>query len=355
MAPLDRFDGARAGTLELRSLTKRYPGAPRPAVDGLSLSVPAGALCVLIGPSGCGKTTALKMINRLIEPTAGQILIDGVDVRAQRPAELRRRIGYVIQQVGLLPHLTVAANVATVPRLLGWERERVRARVEALLTLVGLPVDEYARRYPAELSGGQQQRVGLARALAGDPALMLMDEPFSAVDPITRARLQDDFLRLHRAVPKTVVLVSHDIDEAVRMADLIAVMREGRLVQCAPPAELLARPADEFVAGFVGADRALRRLALTRVEDIALAPAPPSSASDIRLSRTATLRHALSTLLEEGVPRALVLDEEGAVVGTVGVEEISAALRAAAEGAPPAGDAEPPAGAGPQAPVGSRA
>ena len=327
MTPLDLLDGVRAGTLELRSVTKRYAGAPRPAVDGLSLTVPAGALCVLIGPSGCGKTTALKMINRLIEPSAGQILIDGVDVRAQRPAELRRRIGYVIQQVGLLPHLTVAANVATVPRLLGWARERVRARVAELLALVGLPADEYARRYPAELSGGQQQRVGLARALAADPALMLMDEPFSAVDPITRTRLQDDFLRLRRAVPKTVVLVSHDIDEAVRMADLIAVMREGRLVQCAPPAELLARPADEFVAGFVGADRGLRRLGLTRLADVALAPATPSPAGEPRLPSSATLRQALSLLLEQGEPRVLVVDQEGAVVGAIGVAEISAALR----------------------------
>jgi osmoprotectant transport system ATP-binding protein len=331
MAPLDRLDGARAGTLELRGVTKRYPGAPRPAVDGLSLAVPAGALCVLIGPSGCGKTTALKTINRLIEPSAGQILIDGVDVRSQRPAELRRRIGYVIQQVGLLPHLTVAANVATVPRLLGWERERVRARVGELLALVGMPAEEYAGRYPAELSGGQQQRVGLARALAGDPALMLMDEPFSAVDPITRARLQDDFLRLRRTVPKTVVLVSHDIDEAIRMGDLIAVMREGRLVQCAPPAELLARPADEFVAGFVGADRALRRLALTRLADIRLGPAGAPAATGPALPGSATLRQALSRLLEDGVPRLSVLDDGGRPAGTVGMEEISAALRQAAE------------------------
>jgi len=334
VAPLDRLDGARAGTLELRALTKRYAGSARPAVDGLSLTVPAGALCVLIGPSGCGKTTALKMINRLIEPTSGHVLIDGADVRGQRPAELRRRIGYVIQQVGLMPHLTVASNVATVPRLLGWERERIRARVEELLTLVGLPPDEYARRYPAELSGGQQQRVGLARALAGDPALMLMDEPFSAVDPITRGRLQDDFLRLREAVPKTVVLVSHDIDEAVRMGDLIAVMRDGRLVQCAAPAELLAHPADEFVAGFVGADRGLRRLGLLRLADIALAPAP-SPGPEPRLPVSATLRQALSLLLEQGARRVLVTDD-GAVVGAVGVAEISAVLR----------DAEQPAAAG---------
>ena len=254
--PVD-FGAPRAGVLELREVSKRYRGAPRDAVEGLSLTVPAGQVCVLIGPSGCGKTTALKMINRLIEPSSGEILIDGVSVRDRRPAELRREIGYVIQQVGLLPHLTVAANIATVPRLLGWEKNRIRTRSDELLRLIGLDPAEYADRYPAELSGGQQQRVGLARALAADPPVMLMDEPFSAVDPITRERLQNDFLHLHRQVPKTVVFVSHDIDEAVKMADLIAVMDQGRLVQCAPPAELLASPANSFVADFVGADRAL--------------------------------------------------------------------------------------------------
>ena len=265
---------ARAGVLELRNVTKRYSPDGRPAVDGLSLTGPAGEVCVLIGPSGCGKTTALKMINRLIEPTSGEILIDGHGVRERNPAQLRREVGYVIQQVGLLPHLTVAANVATVPRLLGWEKERTRARVRELLELIGLDPGEFSKRYPAQLSGGQQQRVGLARALAGDPPVMLMDEPFSAVDPITRGRLQNDFLRLHRAVPKTVVFVSHDIDEAVKMADKVAVMREGRLLQFAPPAELLANPVDDFVADFVGADRALKSLSLTRLEEIDLLDAP---------------------------------------------------------------------------------
>src|SRR5262245_16161127 len=217
-APPAGPEASRAGILELRDVTKRYGKAERPAVAGLSLTVPAGEVCVLIGPSGGGKTTALKMINRLIEPTSGDILIDGAPIRARNPAHLRREIGYVIQQVGLMPHLTVAANVATVPKLLGWDKARTQSRVRELLELIGLDPDEYGKRYPAQLSGGQQQRVGLARALAADPPVMLMDEPFSAVDPITRERLQNDFLRLHRRVPKTVVFVSHDIDEAVKMA-----------------------------------------------------------------------------------------------------------------------------------------
>lgn len=370
-------DGApRAGVLELRDVTKRYRGAPRDAVSELSLTVPAGAVCVLIGPSGCGKTTALKMVNRLIEPSSGEILIDGVSVRDRRPAELRREIGYVIQQVGLLPHLTVAANIATVPRLLGWERDRVRARAYELLRLIGLDPEEYGHRYPAELSGGQQQRVGLARALAADPPVMLMDEPFSAVDPITRERLQNDFLRLHRQVPKTVVFVSHDIDEAVKMADLVAVMDQGRLVQCAPPAELLSSPADSFVADFVGADRALKGLSLVRLEDLDLTAAPavredePGEAVRARiasgaleplegavlvvdaagrprywravdrlgepagtaraepvLDRVTTLRDALAALFEAGAAYGVVVDGDGTCVGLVGVDAITGTLR----------------------------
>jgi osmoprotectant transport system ATP-binding protein len=384
-----------AGVLELRDVTKRYTRDGPPAVDGLSLTVPAGEVCVLIGPSGCGKTTALKMINRLIEPTAGEILIDGRAVRARDPAELRREIGYVIQQVGLLPHLTVAANVATVPRLVGWDKARIRVRTRELLELVGLDPDEYADRYPAQLSGGQQQRVGLARALAADPPVMLMDEPFSAVDPITRERLQNDFLRLHRAVPKTVVFVSHDIDEAVKMADRVAVMRSGRLVQFAPPAELLANPVDDFVADFVGADRALKSLSLTRVEEVELIPAPlvrvgepvedvrgridrgaltpvaghlliateegrpldwlsldrldrltqvPASApggAEPVIDHVTTLRDALSALFESNSAYGPVVDAGGRCVGLIGTPEISAGFRragniAAAEGSPQA-------------------
>jgi osmoprotectant transport system ATP-binding protein len=382
-----------AGVLELREVTKRYSRDGPAAVDGLSLTVPAGEVCVLIGPSGCGKTTALKMINRLIEPTAGEILIDGRGVRARDPSELRREIGYVIQQVGLLPHLTVAANVATVPRLLRWDKARTRVRTRELLELVGLDPDEYADRYPAQLSGGQQQRVGLARALAADPPVMLMDEPFSAVDPITRERLQNDFLRLHRAVPKTVVFVSHDIDEAVKMADRVAVMRSGRLIQYAPPAELLANPVDEFVADFVGADRALKSLSLTRVEEVHLIPAPlvhvgeaaeavrgridrgeltpvaahllvatpdgrpldwlslerlerltqvPASApggADPVIDHVTTLRDALSALFESNSAYGPVVDDDGRCIGLIGTPEISAGFRragniAAAEGSP---------------------
>lgn len=364
-----------AGRLELREVTKRYPGSERPAVDELSLTVEAGQVCVLVGPSGCGKTTALRMINRLIEPSAGDILLDGESTRNRNAASLRREIGYVIQQVGLLPHQTIAKNVATVPRLVGWSRAETRARVDEMLELVGLDPAEYGKRYPAQLSGGQQQRVGLARALASDPPLMLMDEPFSAVDPITRERLQNDFLRLHRAVPKTVVFVSHDIDEAVKMADRIAVMRDGHLVQYAPPSELLAAPADEFVADFVGADRALKGLSLTRIEEIDLEDAPlveaGAASSDVLgrianadlapvdgdllisvdgrprawmsveratdsdqvpngpvgspgpiIDRLATLRDALSALLDANARAGAVVDAEGRCVGLVSVDSI---------------------------------
>jgi osmoprotectant transport system ATP-binding protein len=318
-----------AAALGLRDVTKRYRPDLPPAVDRLTLDVPAGEVCVLVGPSGCGKSTALKMINRLIEPTSGEITIDGRDSRGLAPAALRRRIGYVIQQVGLLPHLSVAANVATVPRLLGWERERIAARVAEMLDLVGLPAEEFGRRYPSELSGGQQQRIGLARALAGDPPLMLMDEPFSAVDPITRERLQGDFLKLHRQVAKTVVFVTHDIDEAVRMADRIAVIRAGRLVQYAPAAEILARPADDFVRDFVGADRALKRLSLIRLEHLDL-PASSVDGAPLRLGRDTSLRDALSALLDAGVDRATVVDERGAPVASVDVATIAAAAATAA-------------------------
>src|SRR5918912_352369 len=255
-------------------VTKRYGESPRPAVDDLSITIPAGEICVLIGPSGGGKSTAMRMVNRLISITEGDITIDGTSVRKIDPVELRRGIGYVIQQIGLFPHMTIEANVATVPRLLGWDKSRTKARVKELLELVGLDPNEHGPRYPAQLSGGQRQRVGLARAMAADPPLMLMDEPFGAIDPITRERLQNDFLRLHREIRKTVIFVTHDIDEAIKMGDRICLLREGgRLAQYDTPERILASPADEFVADFVGADRGLKRLTLRRLDEIELLPA----------------------------------------------------------------------------------
>jgi osmoprotectant transport system ATP-binding protein len=247
-----------AASLEFRGVTKRYGQDEQAhgAVNDLSLEVPAGAICVLVGPSGCGKTTSLKMVNRLIEPTAGEILLNGVNVMTEDVTALRRRIGYVIQQVGLFPHLTVGRNVAVVPALVGWSKERQLARGDELLSLVGLDPASYRNRYPYQLSGGERQRVGVARALAADPPLMLMDEPFAAVDPIVRERLQDEFLRLQRDLAKTILFVTHDIDEAIKMGDFVAVMEEGgRLAQFGPPDEILAHPASDFVARFVGADR----------------------------------------------------------------------------------------------------
>jgi len=369
-----------AATVEFRHVSKRYravAGEPG-AVDDLSLTVPAGAVCVLVGPSGCGKTTTLKLINRLIEPTSGQVLIDGRDVAAEDPIALRRRIGYVIQQVGLFPHLAVADNVAVVPRLLGWPRPRIEARVEELLALVGLEPGRYGGRYPAQLSGGERQRVGVARALAADPPLLLMDEPFGAVDPIVRDRLQNELLRLQEKLAKTIVFVTHDVDEAIKMADLMAVMEQGgRLAQLGPPAEILARPASDFVARFVGADRGLKRLSLRRVGDVAVQPAITArvggDAAEARrrvladpfpylllvdeqdrpigwideqavpqagtleaslaepmsplLDRHATLKDALSQLLDADVMAGIVVDEDDRVQGLLTVEQVAAALR----------------------------
>src|SRR4051794_26465772 len=251
--------------IRLDRVSKRYDDGTV-AVEELSLDVPVGEIAVLVGPSGCGKTTTMRMVNRLVEPTAGRIYVGGEDVTRTDPVKLRRGVGYVIQQVGLFPHQTVAANVATVPRLLGWERRRSRARIDELLELVGLDPARHRDRYPHQLSGGQRQRVGVARALAADPPVLLMDEPFGAVDPVARDRLQAEFLRLQQQVRKTVVFVTHDIDEAIRLGDRIAVMREGgHLEQYADPAALLSAPATDFVADFVGADRTLRRLSVLHV------------------------------------------------------------------------------------------
>jgi osmoprotectant transport system ATP-binding protein len=270
----------KAASIQLDGIRKQYPDGTV-AVGDLSLEVRAGELVVLIGPSGCGKSTVLRMVNRLIEPTAGRILLDGEDVTKVDPVQLRRRMGYVIQNVGLFPHQTIRANVGTVPRLLGWSRARVRARSDELLDLVGLDPTTFGPRYPQELSGGQRQRVGVARALAADPVVLLMDEPFSAVDPIVRARLQEEFLRLQADVRKTIVLVTHDLDEAVRLGDRIAVLSQGgKLEQYATPADLLGRPATSFVREFVGADRGIRRLAVTPVTRDMLDPLPATSDHD---------------------------------------------------------------------------
>ncbi|MEY2420155.1 MAG: osmoprotectant transport system ATP-binding protein [Acidimicrobiaceae bacterium] len=255
-------------------MSKRFPGSRTPAVQELSLELPSGSLAALVGPSGCGKTTTLKMINRLIEPTSGCIEVQGRNVVEMPLHELRRGIGYVIQQTGLFPHKTIAANIATVPSLLGWGKERVRERTQELVDLVGLD-PELLRRYPAELSGGQQQRVGVARALAADPPILLMDEPYSAVDPIVRGRLQDELIALQARVHKTIVLVTHDIDEAIKLADHIAILNVGGVLeQFGPPADLLRAPANEFVANFLGRERALKRMALLRVRDVELVSGP---------------------------------------------------------------------------------
>ncbi|HLY35606.1 MAG TPA: ATP-binding cassette domain-containing protein, partial [Candidatus Limnocylindria bacterium] len=253
-------------------MVKQYPGRERAAVEDLSFEVAPGEICVLIGPSGCGKTTALKMINRLISISGGDITIDGRSVRELPLTELRRGIGYVFQQIGLFPHMTIEHNIGSVPRLLGWSRSRIRQRAAELLELVGLDPEGDLKRYPGEFSGGQQQRIGVARAMAADPPIMLMDEPFGAIDPIARERLQNDLLRLHAQVRKTVIFVTHDIDEAIKMGDRIAIMRDGRLVQLDTPDNLLAAPADVFVADFVGADRGLKRLRVWTLNDLALDP-----------------------------------------------------------------------------------
>jgi len=294
--------------------TKFYAGRPEPAVDDLSLTVPAGEICVLVGPSGSGKTTALKLVNRLIYLTEGEIRIDGTKIYDLDVTELRRSIGYVIQQVGLFPHMTVETNVGTVPRLLGWPKQRIRERTAELLELVGLDPREDGPRYPAALSGGQRQRVGLARALAANPPLMLMDEPFGAIDPIVRARLQDEFLRLQQELRKTVLFVTHDIDEAIKLGDRIAIFRQGgKLAQYATPEEILRRPADDFVAEFVGADRALKVLSLHTLADLELDPPRdgPHAAAET------TLRDALALLIAERADVVAVTDASGTVIGSV--------------------------------------
>jgi osmoprotectant transport system ATP-binding protein len=317
----------QAATLELRDVQKRYPGQRQPAIQSLSLEVAAGEVCVLVGPSGSGKTTAMRLINRMISMTSGDILIGGTSILRSSPTELRRQIGYVIQQGGLFPHETVSENIATVPKLLGWDRRRIATRVDELLELIGLD-QEIGGRYPSQLSGGQRQRVGVARALAADPPLMLMDEPFGAIDPVTRTRLQDEFLRLQEQVRKTVVFVTHDIDEAIKMGDRIAILREGGvLAQYATPAELLTAPADDFVADFVGADRALKRLGLATLAEVELLSPNGLRPGTLRLPEKTSVRDALSAVLAAGGVPLTVVDDDGAVVGIATLELIGSLFR----------------------------
>ena len=310
----------RAGgaVVTFEHVTKRYgpPGTP-PAVEDLSLTIPAGEICVLVGPSGCGKTTTMRMINRLVEPTSGRITIDGQDVRDLPAVELRRGIGYVIQQVGLFPHLTVGENVAIVPRLLRWSEPRVGERVEELLELVGLDPGEFRARYPASLSGGERQRVGVARALAADPPVMLMDEPFGAVDPILRDRLQNELLRLQARVGKTIVFVTHDVDEAIKMADRVAILtRGGILAQFDTPEAILDAPASSFVEHFVGADRGLKRLSLAKVRDLQLI--------EPLMVRVGEPRSELRRRMEiDGIGYALLVDAAGRPLGWVNRDELT--------------------------------
>ena len=386
-----------AATVDYDHITKSYDAAAlrkgAGAVNDLTLSVPAGKICVFVGPSGCGKTTSLKMVNRLIEPTSGRILIDGQDAAGRDATELRRGIGYVIQQVGLFPHQTIEENVGTVPRLLGWPEARWKARAEELLATVGLDPAKYRRRFPAQLSGGERQRVGVARALAADPPIMLMDEPFGAVDPIVRERLQNEFLRLQETLAKTILFVTHDIDEAIKLGDLVAVMQAGgKVAQFATPAEILARPASDFVARFVGTDRGLKRLSLFRVASLELQAATIArvgdDAADVRrraaadplgsallvdeanrplgwfvaaemagasgpvgntdhvvplsplLDRRTTLKDAMSILLESDVQAGVVVDRSGAAYGLVTVGQITDWVRTSADAVPDAGLAD---------------
>jgi osmoprotectant transport system ATP-binding protein len=313
--------------IEFKEVTKTYPGSSRPVVNDLSFEILEGEVCVLVGPSGCGKTTSMRMVNRLIEPTEGEILIDGEPNTSMSGTQLRRKIGYAIQQIGLFPHRTIAGNIATVPSLLGWDKGRTRRRVDELLELVGLDPNVYRDRYPAELSGGQQQRVGVARAMAADPPIMLMDEPFGAVDPITRERLQDEFLRIQRGIKKTIVFVTHDIDEAIKMGDKIAILKQGGvLAQYDTPENILSRPDSEFVASFVGNDRILKRLSLTRVGELQLEPANGVTDDLPRINERLTVKDALSEIIGSGATRGVVeKDGEKRLLTIDAIEELTRA------------------------------
>jgi osmoprotectant transport system ATP-binding protein len=317
----------------VENLTKQFPREPRPAVDNVSFAVDDGALVVLLGPSGCGKTTLLKMINRLYEPTSGRILVGDVDARSLPATALRRRIGYAIQQTGLFPHMRIEQNIAVVPRLLGWDQKRIDGRIDELLKLVNLP-HAYRVRYPRQLSGGEQQRVGLARALAADPALMLMDEPFGAIDAITRTRLQDELAGIQRELHKTILFVTHDVEEALRLADKIIVMREGAIVQYDTPLGIVTQPADRFVQRLVGTEDVLRRLSLIKVGDALAAqarrngkPALQGNATgeSTALSADDDMRSAISQLLCSDADSLAVVGDDGATIGHLSLADVRAA------------------------------
>jgi osmoprotectant transport system ATP-binding protein len=366
--------------IRLEQLTKQFPGQHEPAVAELTMDVPEGEIVILVGPSGCGKTTTMKLINRLIEPTSGRILLDGEDVTRVNPDRLRRRIGYVIQQIGLFPHMTIYENIATVPRLLGWNKSRISDRVDELLHMVGMDPAAYRGRYPKELSGGQRQRVGVARAMSADPDVMLMDEPFGAIDPITRERLQNEFLRIQREIKKTIIFVTHDIEEAIKMGDRIAILRDqSRIAQYDTPEHILMNPADDFVRDFIGRGASLKRLGLSHVGSIEHVQWPAvaetatpdqlrelfaTSGNDVILlldgqrrplrwlsreqferdgehqlrdlgvpahalvDTQASLSDALNAMLGAEHDVAIVVDHEGAYQGVVDVETINRSVRA---------------------------
>jgi osmoprotectant transport system ATP-binding protein len=316
-------------SIELLNVTKQYPNQDQAAVENFSMKINPGELIMLVGPSGCGKTTTMKMINRIIEPTGGSITIDGEDVLSLDQNTLRRRIGYVIQQIGLFPHMTIAENVSVVPKLLGWSKEKTAARVEELLSVVELDPKTFLNRYPKQLSGGQQQRVGVARALAADPPVMLMDEPFGATDPITREKLQAEFLRLQESIGKTIVFVTHDFDEAIKLGDRIAVLGpKSKIEQFDTPAKILANPASAYVSSFIGEGAALKRLALLLVGNTKMGASSKAHAKAGTVKVSDNLREALDRIVLAGGNTIGVLDASGATVGSLSIEQISEALGA---------------------------
>jgi osmoprotectant transport system ATP-binding protein len=320
-----RTEQSGGSAIRLENVSKLYGKNTRPAVDQVSIDIHPGEFVVLLGPSGCGKTTLLKMINRIYEPSSGRIYVDDTEVHDVSAPELRRRIGYVIQQSGLFPHMRIRDNVAVVPNLLKWDKARIETRVNDLLTLVGLPPETYANRYPSQLSGGEQQRVGLARALAAEPRTLLMDEPFGALDAITRSRLQEELKRIHHRFNQTILFVTHDIEEAVRLANRIVVMRDGRIVQAASPLEIVSHPADEFVANLVGARDILRRMSLVPVA-AAIEPLPSDlQNTEPSIHHSAFLRDALSLLVDQRASRLIVVDQDGSPNGVLTLASIQRA------------------------------